>query len=275
MKIHHLNCGTFCPIGGRWVHPEGKLVCHCLLVESRSGLVLVDTGLGERDVTERHRRIGRLFAALVRPRFEAAETARAQIEQLGFKATDVRHIVVTHLDLDHAGGLADFPDAEVHLLEREYDAAMVRTTLNERSRYRTAQWSHDPKWVRHAVAGERWFDFESVQAIAGLGDEILLVPLHGHTRGHAGVAVRGDGASWWLHAGDAYFFHDEVTTIPYCPAMLRLFQHQLAIDNGARLANQARLRKLAAEQGEVQIFCAHDPIELRQAQGAAPATATG
>ena len=62
MKIHHLNCGTCCPWGGRLfdgtslglVH--GHVVCHCLLIESDRGLVLVDTGYGLRDVDHPHRK---------------------------------------------------------------------------------------------------------------------------------------------------------------------------------------------------------------------------
>ena len=49
MRIHHLNCGTDCPLGGalfdgRSVSPLGRLVCHCLLIETDAhGLVLIDT----------------------------------------------------------------------------------------------------------------------------------------------------------------------------------------------------------------------------------------
>ena len=49
-----------------------------------------------------------------------------QVEALGYSARDVRHIVVTHLDPDHAGGLSDFPDAEVHIFRAEHKAAMER-----------------------------------------------------------------------------------------------------------------------------------------------------
>ena len=61
MRIHHLNCGTDCPLGGalfdgRSVSPLGRLVCHCLLIETDShGLVLVDTGYGLRDIDHPHR----------------------------------------------------------------------------------------------------------------------------------------------------------------------------------------------------------------------------
>jgi glyoxylase-like metal-dependent hydrolase (beta-lactamase superfamily II) len=52
------------------------------------------------------------------------ETAYMQIKELGFNPQDVRHILVTHLDLDHAGGLSDFPEAKVHIFAPEFEAAM-------------------------------------------------------------------------------------------------------------------------------------------------------
>jgi glyoxylase-like metal-dependent hydrolase (beta-lactamase superfamily II) len=69
--------------------------------------------------------------------------------------------------------------------------------------------------------------------------EILLVPLAGHTHGHAGVAVP-DGTGWLLHCGDAYFHHDEVTTPPRCPSGLRAFQNLVQADGKLRRQNQER-----------------------------------
>ncbi|MGZ3407905.1 MAG: MBL fold metallo-hydrolase, partial [Polyangia bacterium] len=78
----------------------GKMVCHVLAIESDDGIVLVDTGLGMPDVATPKERLGRDFVAITRPRCDASETAIAQLKALGFSAKDVRHIVVTHLDLD-------------------------------------------------------------------------------------------------------------------------------------------------------------------------------
>ena len=47
MRIHHLSCGTLCPVGGRLMSERkcrplrGALACHCLLIETGQGLVLV------------------------------------------------------------------------------------------------------------------------------------------------------------------------------------------------------------------------------------------
>ena len=270
-KIHHLNCGTMCPHGRRLMAGEGslfenaELCCHCLLIEADQGLVLVDTGMGIRDVRE-PARLGRIFSALVRPVLREEETALRRVKALGFKPEDVRHIVVTHLDLDHAGGLGDFPNAQVHVFADELDAAMS-PGLRERMRYCQAQWSHGANWVRHAVEGERWMGFDAIHAIPGLNVDVLLVPLAGHTRGHCGVAVR-DGDTWLLHCGDAYFYRGEIETPPSCPIGLKAFQSMVQINAAQRLHNQRRLRALNHEQGQgVKLFSAHDPVELRQLQG--------
>ncbi len=262
MRVHHLNCATMCPPF------VGKMVCHVLAIETGDGVVLVDTGLGTPDVSTPAERLGRSFVAITRPRCDQSETALAQLAQLGLSARDVRHIVVTHLDLDHAGGLSDFPDATVHVSAAEHDAAMTRPSATERNRYRPMQWAHGPKWKLHGPGGEAWHGFAGVRALDGLPPEILRVPLVGHTRGHHGIAVRRDGdAGWMLHAGDAYFFHGELEAHPHCPLPLRAFQRLVAIDEEARVANQGRLRALAGDAGAgVRVFCAHDPVELGRCQ---------
>lgn len=70
-------------------------------------------------------RLDRNFVTLNRPRLEPAITAIRQIEALGFSPADVRHILLTHMDVDHTGGIADFPAAKVHVYAKEHAAAMV------------------------------------------------------------------------------------------------------------------------------------------------------
>ena len=159
MRIHHLNCGSLCPRGGKLFGGAGgplspaPMCCHCLLIEGDDGLILVDSGLGVEDVNE-PRRLGFLFNAMVRPRLDVAETALRQVVDLGYRPSDVRHIVPTHLDLDHAGGICDFPDAAVHVFADELRAASHRSTLGERNRYREAQIASVKKWAAVEEEGE-------------------------------------------------------------------------------------------------------------------------
>jgi glyoxylase-like metal-dependent hydrolase (beta-lactamase superfamily II) len=276
MRIHHLNCISTCPLGGRLMDgrsrgllERGHLSCHCLLVETDDQLVLVDTGLGLRDVADPRGRLSRFFLTLVRPEFRGEMTARRQIERLGFDARDVRHIILTHLDFDHAGGLDDFPHARVHLLAQEREHAELQKTWLDRQRFRPQQWSTRGQWLTYqAGRGERWMGFAQVRDLMGVPPEILLVPLPGHTFGHAGVAVR-HGERWRLLAGDAYFHADEMDLRnPRCTPGLRFHQWMMEKDRAARFENQERLRELKRRRGrEVELFCSHDVGEFERLAG--------
>ena len=148
MRIQHLNCGTCCPVGGRMFDgcsdsAFGRLVCHCLLIETNEGLVLVDTGFGMKDVDHPHRRLSEFFIRMNNIQFRPSETAIARVRQLGFDPKDVRHIVITHLDFDHAGGIEDFPNAAVHVTACEKEVAQEQQGggfVGSR-RYRPRQWN--------------------------------------------------------------------------------------------------------------------------------------
>jgi glyoxylase-like metal-dependent hydrolase (beta-lactamase superfamily II) len=276
MRVHHLNCGSLCPHGARLINGEGgwlapaRIVCHCLAIEAGDRLVLVDTGFGLEDARNPGQ-LGGGFRLLMNPQPREETTALRQLEALGFSAGDVSHIVTTHLDIDHAGGLPDFPQAEVHVLDAELDAAL-HPQLRDRLRYiGGAHWSHHPKWVRHSGGGDEWFGFEGTRILPGLDAEVLLIPLLGHSLGHSGVAIHTDDG-WLLHCGDAYFDRGELETPPSCPPMLRFFMTLVASDNKARKANVERLRELAGRHGDgVTLLCSHDPHELERSKAGAAA----
>lgn len=265
-RVHHLNCATMRPVGsfGGRAAPQ-RIVAHCLLVERSEGLLLVDSGFGTADLAD-PRRLGRPFLAAMRASLDPAETALAQVQRLGFAADDVTDVAVTHLDLDHAGGLGDFPRARVHVHAAELEAARS-PKLSEKARYVAAQWAHRPVWVEHRATGDSW---KGLEAVTALDDDVVLVPLHGHSRGHSGVAVRtsgpGEPARWLLHAGDAYFFEGEKETPARGLPGLTAFQKLMAADDRQRRANQERLRELHARHGSgadasVTVFSAHDERE--------------
>lgn len=242
------------------------MVAHVLAIETESaGIVLVDTGIGAAARADRVGWLGRPFTALVRPDDDPARSARAQLRDRGLDPGDVRHILVTHLDLDHAGGLADFPGATVHVHTHELEAALA-PTARERERYRSIEWAHGPRWATYEHTGEPWFGFDAVHELEGLPSEILAVPLAGHTRGHAAIAVQApDG--WLLHCGDAYFQAATVDpSVAPGPALVRRFEQLVAVDRKRVAANHERLRELVATHGgpggEVRAFSAHDMVEF-------------
>ncbi|MFC7592575.1 MBL fold metallo-hydrolase [Nonomuraea antimicrobica] len=179
---------------------------------------------------------------------------------LGHDPADVRHVVLTHLDVDHSGGLPDFPQARVHVMAAELEAALAQAPSR---RYRPTHWAHSPDWVTYPGTGTRWLGVDGVRPLTGLPeDDFLLVPLAGHSAGHTGVAVR-DGDRWLLHAGDAYFYHGELAREPVSHPLMDVVQLDAQIDPARRLSTQETLRSLAHDHG-VAVFSAHDPWELAE-----------
>jgi glyoxylase-like metal-dependent hydrolase (beta-lactamase superfamily II) len=259
-----------CPIGGALFDGfsrglTARLICHCLLIETNRGLVLVDTGFGLRDVEAPYSRLSPFFIHFNNVKFDRKYTAVDRIEQLGFSANDVRHIVLTHLDFDHAGGLEDFPEATVHVMQAEKNAAQDRNGFVASRRYRPGQWDEVKRWKYYSASGDPWFGFEAVRNLDGLPPELLLIPLTGHTRGHAGVAIQTP-EGWLLHAGDAYFYRDEMNSPqPRCTPGLRAYQWMMEVDRKARLHNQDRLRALSLDRSrDVRLFCSHDTVEFEK-----------
>jgi glyoxylase-like metal-dependent hydrolase (beta-lactamase superfamily II) len=258
-----------CPIGGALFDGfsrglTARLVCHCLLVETNQGLVLIDTGFGLRDVQSPYSRLSPFFIHFNGIQFDRKYTAIAQLERLGFSARDVRHIVLTHLDFDHAGGLEDFPEATVHVMQTEIEAAQERRGFIASQRYRPDLWDEVKRWKFYSAGGEPWFGFEAVRDLEGLPPEILLIPLAGHTRGHAGIAIKTP-EGWLLNAGDAYFYRHEMDSDQRrCTPAMRFYQWMMEVDREARLHNQDRLRALSSDRSnDVRLFCSHDAMEFK------------
>jgi glyoxylase-like metal-dependent hydrolase (beta-lactamase superfamily II) len=202
---------------------------------------------------------------MVRAILAHEETVAHQIERLGFTRDDVRHIVITHMDMDHAGGLSDFPHAQIHLTAAEALGAIWNPSRQEKIRYRSAQWAHEPNIVEHDPRGETWRGFAAAKELDEISPGIALVSLPGHTRGHACVAVDA-GHRWVLHAGDAFYHHGTLDGTAV-PRALTAMESMVAFDRKTVLANHARLVELyRRHEPDLLIVCAHDPTLLEQAR---------
>ncbi|MBX9628539.1 MAG: MBL fold metallo-hydrolase [Gemmataceae bacterium] len=246
--IHHINAGTLQAPGGP------VAVCHCLLLEDPAGLALVDAGIGLLDCRDPAGRIDQQIIDIGGFRFDPADTAVRSVEALGFRPGDVTDVLLTHADPDHAGGLADFPHARVHLSAEELAAVGVGHL-----RYQPAQFAHGPNWQPRPPATRDWFGLPARPVPLGFASEVLLVPLFGHTLGHCGMAVQ-QGDRWALHVGDAYFLRVELSTDDHPVSALSTAR---AVDDPNRRATLEQVRRLHRDHADrIDLFGYHDPTEL-------------
>lgn len=243
------------------------LMNYCLLVETNQGPVPVDTGFGRQDYEQPSRKM-RAFFKQMGVTSGVEDSAVCQMERLGLKAEDVQHVVLTHLHLDHAGGISDFPGARVHVHRAEHEAAMHPRGVVEFF-YDAAQWAHEPRWVLHEAseATVAWYGFNAIRVADGLSPDMLLVPLPGHTRGHCGVAIQtrggwlfdcGDAASPFYKGADLHGDADAAQQINWVPEWM-----------ATRLIGRhvPRLQALVREHTEVQVISGHDVYSFRRLAG--------
>lgn len=257
MRVQELNLGLLEPAGG----PVGLSGCRCLLLDTNDGAVLIDTGFGTAELQFPEKFFGQDVDTKWKIRRDPSLAALSQVEALGLRRRDVRHILCTHLDMDHAGGLVDFPHASVHVSFREYNDLMAGNT-----RYLPHQFAHGPCWV--VYGGHTSFGTGGLSGLLsggqsgwrirfGKGDEVALVPLYGHSAGHCGVAIEITEGTL-LHCGDSYYRRSELN--PGYTAE-NDFPVRTAEDNSLRLTTLDLLSKAMSENVRLRLFSTHDRAE--------------
>ncbi|MCV9931926.1 MBL fold metallo-hydrolase [Flavobacterium sp. LS1R47] len=247
-KIYHLNCVKI-------VSPVNDNVCgHCLLIKEDDKLILIDTGIGLLDIQKPLERIGQDLINMVGYNFNENQTAIRQIEKLGLDPKKVTDCIISHLDNDHIGGLADFPNATVHVGIEEYESYN-----SGNPRYLKAPLSHNPTIKTYNKSDYNWFGFEARKVATNAETEIFLIPLFGHTLGHCGVALKKEG-KWIFYIADAYYMRIELNDNKHPVNQLARMR---AEDNELRLNSLDKIRTLINEHPEIEIFGYHDIEEFK------------
>lgn len=246
LKIHHLNCLEI------QSPAYGRAIGHCLLLEAQDRLILIDPGIGLIDTQMPHQRIGKELIDIVGFKFNEQWTSTKQIEKLGLNPRNVKDCIISHLDPDHIGGLADFPSAQVHVSTEEY-----ANFKHKNRRYLQHQLDHNPVIKTYSYSAETWFNFEARKLDVGSEIEMYLIPLFGHTLGHCGVALR-QGSKWLFYIGDAYYLRAELTNSNHPINQLATIR---ADNNQLRNETLNKIRELIAEHPDIEVFGYHDVKE--------------
>ena len=157
--------------------PQWRLIqaLNCLLIETPSGRVLVETGIGER-LDEKRREMRQV----------EGDPILQALRKAGFDPATVDLVAVSHLHFDHAGGLlrADaspaFPRARVIAQAREWELA-----LGDNPRL-TASYDQPELRLVHP-----WAAPDAVDGDREILPGVSVVETGGHSGGHQAILVRG------------------------------------------------------------------------------------
>jgi glyoxylase-like metal-dependent hydrolase (beta-lactamase superfamily II) len=196
------------PLWERRIQPDERnriqLGMRCLVIEHESGIVLVDTGAGNKETDK--------FLGLYGIE-NAGANGRTLLEdglaQLGVRPEDVSIVIDTHLHFDHAGGNTfvdadgvvrpSFPNARYVVQRGEW---IYATHTNERT-----AGSYFPHNFAPIASQDR---FDLVDGEREIVYGIRVVPTPGHTPFHQSVLIESDGDS-------AFYPADLVPTASHLP----------------------------------------------------------
>jgi N-acyl homoserine lactone hydrolase len=211
--------------GGRWL----TIGVPGYLIQTDDGMtILVDSGLPHEyhaDPVAAARADG--YDGWLRAVSANAENMPAgQLAKLGLRAVDVTHMVVTHTHFDHAGGLADFPDATLVVQRAERERPPL---------YKGFAW---PEGARYQV----------VEGDVELAPGVRLLHTPGHTPGHCSLLLELPRTGPVLLAIDAL----------YLPAVLERDNFKASWNEEQARASGRRVAALAEERSAWLVY-GHDP----------------
>ena len=199
-NIHHLHCGTMCPVCGPLFGQNrftAKVICHCLLLETDQGLVLVDTGLGVQDYLTKPIDMNRLLQSIHRTIDDPAPVpapaaAPARRTRRGHNA-QTEHIIGTSPQIEHVRLLID--------KVAPCEARVLITGENGTGKELVARWLH-------AKSNRAAAPFVEVNC-AAIPSELIESELFGHERGAFTSAIKQRKGKFEQASGGTLFM-DEI-----------------------------------------------------------------
>lgn len=194
VRLYALDCGhaAFSDMGqfsdtGEYDGQPGEIADPCFIIRHPKGILLWDTGLGDKLAANKN---GVDMAPGVH--LTVPVTLIAQLKTLGLTPRDVSYMAFSHFHWDHTGNANEFPDSTWILNKRELEAALVTPPPD----------GIDPAtFSGYKTAKTQMIDFD--HDVFGDGTvRILAAP--GHTAGHQVLELKLQRTGTVILSGDLY-----------------------------------------------------------------------
>ena len=252
-KIYPIEMGTFWLDGGAmmgsvpkvlWAKtniPDSlnriKLALRCLLVDDGKNLVLIETGIGNKNSNK----FCNMFNIDIR------NTLSDTLSDIGYSVENIKHVILTHLHFDHAGGatmfdvdgsiVPTFPNAKYYITAKNWNAA-INPNPKDRASYLKENFM---------ILHEKGI-LEIIPENSTILDGISTYVVNGHTQGQQLVRVS-----------------DEEATLFFCSDLIPLKSHLslpwiMGYDLNASLTLDEKKAFLdLASQNKWILYFYHDP----------------
>lgn len=234
----------------RWI----ELPITATLIEHRDGFVLFDTGLDPAILTDPNyisKAIGRfLLRRIFRLHISPEDRLDRQLSRLGFSASDIKTVVISHLHFDHVGGIAQVPQADLLVSKTEWQILSkphpeYEWILREHIEIPGAKW-HPTTFT--PTDDPLLAPFGGCHDVMGDGS-LVLIPTPGHTEGSLSMLVRSPPFAPILLVGD----------LAYQADLLLNDQVPGTGDAEQLRSSYAKVRALKQKLPDLVIVAAHDP----------------
>lgn len=233
-------------ISSEWAIPW--LPVYAFAIEHKDGVVVVDTGSATH--LKKLPRWHPFFQLAAQFDIEPEQEIGPQLRALGIGPRDVRQLVLTHMHIDHDGGIAHFPYSRILAHAGEIESAKgLRGALNG---YLPGRWPSGIEPVALAFDGPGVGPFPSSVDLMGDGS-IRVLNTPGHTPHHVSVLI-DDGNREVLLAGDASYLQS---------SMLNGELDGISPSESQTLATLERIRGFTAASPVVYLP-SHDPESAKR-----------
>lgn len=177
-----------------------KLGARCLLLQSDSKKILIETGIGT-GWDDKFKKI-----------YDVDQSENDLYQSLGKKGivpSDITDVILTHLHFDHVGGaiviendksVPAFPNAKYHVQKEHYDYAL-NSSYKDKGSFITNRFV--------PLAEEGVLNFTNVDQF---DDEISFIKVYGHTIAQQLIKL-SDGIQTYLYTADLVPFYSQIPVV--------------------------------------------------------------
>jgi N-acyl homoserine lactone hydrolase len=227
---------------------EGKITVPTsvwIIEHPQKGLILFDTGVNynvaDPEAAEKYWGPGvrdALGCSMTRD-----EAIDRQLMKLGYKLDDVKYVILSHLHLDHAGGMCHFPNA---------------TFVVQKSELRYAWWPDTWPGIVYCYndyKDTRGYNFLQIEGDIDLFQDgsIKLTKTPGHTPGHQSAIVRLENRGPVCFGADVAHLKEAYRNLAPMP-----------YDWNTEILTDSYMKIRAIENADIPIYLSHDPKDFQE-----------